>query len=139
MIGIILTSHGKMAEGMLDSAKLFYGNDLKQIEAVSLTSDQSADDFADTLQQSISHVDSGDGVIVLADLFGGTPCNKAISCIQNHIHLISGMNLSLLLEILGTRENAQAFDLESVLQAAKDNMMHVNELFSNIHHEIENI
>lgn len=128
MIGIILTSHGEMAKGMLNSAKLFYGEDIKQIQALSLSITQTPEDYTKELIHTINLVDTGDGVIILADLFGGTPCNKAITCLRKDVDLISGMNLSLLLEILGLRENNE-LHIDEILQTAKDNMMHVNTLF----------
>lgn len=128
MIGIILTSHGEMANGMLNSANLFYGKDLKQIRAITLTAEQTPEEYTAELLQSIDLVNTGEGVIILADIFGGTPCNKAIAFLRKDVKLISGMNLSLLLEILGLRENNE-INIAEILMTAKDNMMYVNELF----------
>lgn len=128
MIGIILISHGEMANGMLHSASLFYGNQLKQIEALTLQANDSVDSFLLRLKDATQLVDKGEGVIILADMFGGTPCNKAISVMSKKVHVISGMNLSLLLELLGRRESGNV-SLDECLQCAKDNMIHVNNAF----------
>lgn len=67
MIGIVLISHGKMADGMLDSCKLFFGEEIPQILSVCLLPENSPEDFDKKIELAISKVDSGDGVLILCD------------------------------------------------------------------------
>ncbi len=103
MKGIVLVSHGDMAKGMAQSATFFYGDDIPQLTWCGLRQDQSPEEFADELKKAVAQVDDGDGVVVLADLFGGTPCNQAILCMNDNTECIAGMNFPMLLELLSDR------------------------------------
>lgn len=76
MVGILLVSHGKMAEGMLDSMKLIMG-DCEQLQAVSLQAGEDFEDFRAKLMKTIRSVNSGDGVLVFVDLYGASPFNAS--------------------------------------------------------------
>ena len=127
MIGIILASHGTIAKGMFESAKMFFGNDIEQFTYVSLDSAQTADELEESLRQSIHEVNKGDGVIVLADLFGGTPCNRAIQCMEGDTHIISGVNFPILLELLGARQYNEV-DMMTLVQTGQQGITYVNGL-----------
>ncbi|MCH1942344.1 PTS sugar transporter subunit IIA [Holdemania massiliensis] len=127
MIGIILVSHGKMAEGIINSATLFFGDKIEQMAAVSLQLEDTPDDFLERLKAQIVQNDTGEGVLILADLLGGTPCNLAATLMNEHIHIISGMNLGLILEVLGLRESGN-LDWNELAETAKNGIMHLNTL-----------
>lgn len=78
MLGVLLVSHGNMAEGMIDSVKMFFGPDLEQIDFLSLKLDMAIDDFKEALTMKLSSLDQGDGVVILTDLLGGTPANQCL-------------------------------------------------------------
>lgn len=103
MKGVILVSHGLLAKGMLDSAHLFLGNDLAQIKACCLSADDSPEDFGAVIKEAIQEVDSGDGVVIFADLFGGTPFNQSLPLLSDKVDLIAGLNFAMLLEYLSKR------------------------------------
>lgn len=124
MKGVILISHGKMAEGMLDSARLFMGDEIPQLEALCLLEGESPDEFREKLEQLIRETDTGDGVIVLADLYGGTPSNQAMAFLSDEFDLIAGANFSLLLQVLTERDN-KTFDVDSLRDAACNAMVNV--------------
>lgn len=106
MKGIILTSHGEMANGMLDTSKLFFG-DQPQLATACIYSGQSPDEFINVLRDKINEVDTGDGVIVMCDILFGTPCNTLARLIgegMTNFDVITGMNLPMLLQLLSVRE-----------------------------------
>lgn len=103
MIGIVLISHGDLARGMAHSATFFMGDSIEQMEYCCLEKDTSPEKFAGELETAIKKADSGDGVVVLADLFGGTPCNQAVLKLSDKVELIAGMNFPVLLELLTAR------------------------------------
>lgn len=125
MIGILLISHGKMAEGMLDSSKLLLGESLERVAALGLTDNMSPEQFDDLLHQKISNVDEGHGVIIMCDLISGTPFNR---CMLNYstnpnIKLITGMNFPMLLELLGMRFNSECInqiDIDKLIEIGKN-------------------
>ena len=116
MIGILVVSHGALAEGMLDAARMFFG-DLPKAAALSLQDDGDADDFCARLAEKISELDDGSGVIILADLFGGTPCNRSARFLSERVRLIAGVNLAMLMETLSARD--EEADIEALAAAGR--------------------
>ena len=84
MIGVLAISHGKMAEGMLDAAHMFFGDDLPGVEALCFMSSDNPEDFDVKLKDAVARVNTGDGVIIFADLMGGTPANRSMYVLGDH-------------------------------------------------------
>lgn len=108
MKGIILTSHGDMAKGLLETSKLFFGEQ-PQMKAFCLQATDNPDDFVEVLKKGIEEVDTGDGVYVFCDMLFGSPCNCMARIVgadldNDKIEVITGMNLAMVLQILATRE-----------------------------------
>ena len=123
MKGIVLTSHGPMAQGILETSKLFFGEQ-SQIKACCLSAEDNPDEFVDVLKEAIKEVDSGDGVIVFCDMLFGSPCNCmariAAEDMENEkLQVITGVNLAMILQILAVRE-AGDVDVEELLKSGHD-------------------
>lgn len=109
MIGILLISHGGMAEGMIDSVELIMGV-VKKVESVSLVAGEDFEAFRIKVYDRIRSLNDGDGVLVLVDLFGASPFNAsnyaALKLQEEKIHarVLAGMNLPMLLETISSRE-----------------------------------
>ena len=128
MVGIVLISHGDMAKGMLNSAGMFFGEaELSQVATVSLYPADSPEDFDVKLTEAIATCDTGDGVIVMADLLGGTPCNRAAYKCSDKVRVITGMNLSMLVEMLGLRLGGD-IDVDSLIRTGQDGIINYNKL-----------
>lgn len=129
MIGIVLVSHGGMAEGMISTAGMLYP-DLSQVKSLTLWPSDSPEDFQAKLEGIIKEVDSGDGVFILADLLGGTPCNRSIYCIGDKVRLITGLSLPLLISLLSQRDGATDMEelARDIMDDAAAGMVDVNEL-----------
>ncbi|WP_195854453.1 PTS sugar transporter subunit IIA [Aerococcus tenax] len=103
MVGLLLISHGRMAEGMIDSLALIGGVD-EHIDHCSLVAGQDFEAFKEDVRQSIKKLDSGQGVLVFVDLYGASPFNATLQIYQEllaentHVRVITGMNLPMLLE-----------------------------------------
>lgn len=107
MFGIILISHGELAAEFLNTCTLIAGVQ-KNIEAVGLYSDESREDMQSKLKAAADRLYTEEGLLILADLYGGTPCNAAIlELLKNYekIKILTGLNLSMLLEAVIHREN----------------------------------
>lgn len=127
MIGIILVSHADMALGMLSSVEMFFDSStLQQITTVSLYSEMNTDEFDELLSMAIEEVDSGDGVVILADLMGGTPCNRAAHMCSAKVRVITGMNLPLLVELITSR-NA-SLKIDALIKGAQSSILDYNKL-----------
>jgi len=138
MFGIILASHGNMAEGMLDSAKLFFGDNIEKIQALCIHAEEDPEKFDDRIKNSIEELDDGCGVLILVDLFGGTPGNRAAVVLRNpkysiNVKVVTGMNFTMLLEVLGTRptlKNIHELDVTSLMETGRDGIKYINELLA---------
>lgn len=119
MQGIIITSHGKMAEGILDTSKLFFGEQ-QQMKAFCLYANDNPDDFVNVLKEGIKEVDSGDGVIVFCDMLFGSPCNCMSRIVaedldNDKIQVVTGVNLAMILQVLALRESGKV-EVDALLQ-----------------------
>ena len=103
MIGMILVSHGHLAEEMKAVLEHIVGKQ-DAVETVGIFSDDDMEQRRAEIQEKIKQVDSGDGVIILTDMFGGTPSNLAISVMeQANIEVIAGVNLPMLIKLAQLR------------------------------------
>ena len=110
MKGIIIASHGNMAQGLLDTTKLFFGEQ-PQIKAFCLQANDNPDDFVEVLKNGIKEVDTGDGVVVFCDMLFGSPCNCMLRVLAEDVNnskldVVTGVNLAMILQILSVRENS---------------------------------
>ena len=129
MVGMILTSHGQMCTGMKDTAKMLLGEDKPQFEAVELYLTDAPEVFNSKLKEAINKVDAGDGVIIFADLFGGTPNNQAATLINDRVKLVAGMNFPMILDMLCAREfkgDISDYDLNDVVEVGKAGIYNVS-------------
>lgn len=106
MIGVILASHGKLADGMMDSCRLFFGREIPNMMSLCLMPEDSPDQYKSELEKAIQKTDTGQGVVVFCDLLFGTPCNCCAGEISSNVKVICGMNLPVVLEFLGMRSAA---------------------------------
>ncbi len=123
MKGIVITSHGPMAQGILETSKLFFGEQ-PQLKACCLFANDNPDEFVDVLKEAVAEVDTGDGVIVFCDMLFGSPCNCMARIIaedmeSDKVQVITGVNLAMILQILSVRE-ANDVDVAELLKAGND-------------------
>ncbi len=135
MIGVLLMSHGKMAEGMLDSCKLFFGDDVANIKALCLKPEDDPEQFDERIKEAIKEIDDGSGVVAMCDLLGGTPSNRSVYCLNDRCQVITGMNFTMLLELLGKRltiDDLSELDVHNLIEIGKKGISNLNELFIQI-------
>lgn len=117
MIGLILVTHGDLADHFVDAMQHVVGPQ----DAVATVCIGPSDDMENRRQEiadAIASVDRGNGVIVLTDLFGGTPSNLAISLLdRGHVEVIAGINLPMLIRLAGARKSMSV--IEAVAAAKK--------------------
>jgi PTS system mannose-specific IIA component len=102
MVGLVVTTHGQLAEALLRTAEGIVGS-LERSEAVSVAADVSMDDARARLGEAVKRVDSGDGVLVLTDMFGGTPSNLALTFLDEKLEVVTGVNLPMILKVASAR------------------------------------
>lgn len=108
MVGIVVASHGRLAQALVDAAFMILGKQ-PQVEAVGLEPGHGLSDMREELERAVERVDTGDGFLIMADLRGGTPCNAGGLLVNRPgFHLVTGANLAMLLEVLLNRHSASA-------------------------------
>ena len=117
MIVLVLVTHGRLASEFIVAMEHVVGPQ-KQIAPICIGPDDDMEERRQQIAEAIRTVDSGDGVIVLTDLFGGTPSNLAISLMKtDKIEVIAGVNLPMLIRLEGARKT---MDVRAAVAAARE-------------------
>jgi len=117
MIGMVLVTHGRLAEEFLAALEHVVGPQ-QQTAAVCIGPDDDMEARRLEILQKVEEVDSGDGVVVLTDMFGGTPSNLAISIMEHAtVEVVAGINLPLLIKLAAARDDG---DLPAAVHAAQE-------------------
>lgn len=112
MIGLVLVTHGRLAVELVSALEHVVGSQ-DNVATVCIGPDDDMEQRRAEIMKSTKDVDDGDGVIVLTDMFGGTPSNLAISIMDNgKIEVIAGVNLPMLIKLASIR------DADTLLEAA---------------------
>lgn len=135
MKGVILTSHGKLAEGLLDTLTLFNGQQ-EQLEALCLLPGDDIARFVSRIKESVDRVNSGEGVIIFCDLLFGSPCNCSSRLLideelKDKVDVITGMNLPMVMEYLACRENGMSS--EDIINVGKEGIQDFVKLYNSTH------
>ena len=117
MIGMVLVTHGQLATGFRAALEHVVGPQ-QQFETVSIGPDDDMEQRRGDILSAVSRVQDGGGVVLLTDMFGGTPSNLAISVMDGgRVEVICGINLPMLIKLASVRESA---DLEHAVGEARD-------------------
>jgi len=117
MIGLVLVTHGRLAEEFVHALVHIVGPQ-EHIESVCIGADDKMDARRVDIANAISKVDRGEGVIILTDMFGGTPSNLAISLMElGRVEVVAGLNLPMLVKLARIRKDA---NLEKAAITAQD-------------------
>lgn len=115
MIGVVVCTHHTLAEALIETVQLIVG-EFPNIESVGAAPADGPEGLLERIGAAIAKVDSGEGVVVLCDMFGGTPSNLSLSFLGDKVEIITGVNLPMLLKIFSHRDGP----LETVANTARD-------------------
>ncbi|MGD9505618.1 MAG: PTS sugar transporter subunit IIA [Syntrophobacteraceae bacterium] len=115
-IGVIVASHCGVADEMLRATELIVGR-LDGFKAISIQPQVPMDDTIRKFQEALKEVDRGKGVLILTDLFGGTPANIGLSFLSPKVEVVFGFNLPMLIKLTSCRTDCT---LEQAAQTAKE-------------------
>jgi PTS system mannose-specific IIA component len=103
MIGLVLVTHGRLADELRSAMEHVVGAQ-RNVATVCIGADDDMEGRRADIQNSIAQVDTGDGVVLLTDMFGGTPSNLAISMMNGkNVEVIAGVNLPMLVKLAKVR------------------------------------
>jgi PTS system mannose-specific IIA component len=104
MVGILIVSHGKLAEALISSVQFLTGN-LERIKGISVWPRDGKEEVKDRIQKAVGEVDDGDGVVILTDVLGGTPTNLSLSVLEDEkVEVVTGVNIPMLLTLSSYRK-----------------------------------
>lgn len=117
MIGMVVVTHGRLAEEFIAAMEHVVGPQTA-LQAISIGPDDDMEQRREDILEAVDRVDEGAGVILLTDMFGGTPSNLAISIMDTtKVEVIAGINLPMLIKLASVRENCT---MEDAVTAAQD-------------------
>ena len=117
MIGLVLVTHGNLAKEFVSAMQHVVGPQ-EQVESVCIGPDDNMETRRNEILEKVKAVDSGQGVVLLTDMFGGTPSNLALSVMdQANVEILAGINLPMLIKIATLRKD---HDLKSAVEGAQD-------------------
>jgi mannose PTS system EIIA component len=118
MIGLVLVTHGALADEFKLAMEHVVGPQ-EYVETIAIGPEDNAESRRDDILAAIDRADSGGGVIILTDMFGGTPSNLAISVMQNrNVEVIAGVNLPMLVKLGRVRADMPIADAVNIAQEA---------------------
>lgn len=134
MIGLLVVTHGNLGKSLLESIAIIAG-EVKCSASVGLYHGDSPIQLKEEILEKVEALDTGKGVIVLVDFYGGTPGNEVMKLLTtNEMKVLSGVNMAMLLEIVVNREFSN--DLEALaktaLQSGKESLQDLNEVYNHL-------
>lgn len=110
MVGLVVATHGRLADELVATAEQIVGK-LPSVATCSIEPGASPEAIRAQLAAAVKSVDQSDGVIVLADLFGGTPCKESLMlCQQRQLEVLAGVNLPMLIKAASLRDTAMSLE-----------------------------
>ena len=124
MIGMILVTHGRLAEELIAALEHVVGPQ-ESIAAVCIGPDDDMEQHRHKIMEQTRETDNGDGVVLLTDMFGGSPSNLAISVMDNvNVEVIAGVNLPMLIKLTSVRDSLPL--AEAVASAQEAGRKYIN-------------
>lgn len=118
MIGILVLTHGELGRQFINTAKQIGINSEESVVALGIDPSDSPDMLRDQVAQNIKKVNNGKGVLILTDLFGGTPTNISLSFLEaGKVEVVTGLNLPMIIKAINSRAG---HDLESLAKLAAE-------------------
>jgi PTS system mannose-specific IIA component len=118
MIGIVIVTHSHLGDALIDAAEFIIGTRPDNMVSVSINLNENVDKLREKIAQGLKKVDQKKGVLILTDMFGGTPSNLSYSFLEEgRVEVISGVNLPILIKALNTQEKIELGEFAESLEA----------------------
>jgi len=134
MIGIVVVTHGQLARELVAAAEMIVGDDIPNATAVSVGWFDAAEEARKAILGAVERVSAGEGVVLLTDMFGGTPSNLALSLLsESRVEVVTGVNLPMLIRLVSIREEEQVGLAQAAQEAVaqgKENIYRASELLA---------
>lgn len=136
MIGILIVTHYQLADELLRALELIVG-ELSHFRAIGLDPAMQPDEMRSRIDKALHEVDGGQGVLVLVDMFGGTPSNLCLSFLEDgRVEVVTGVNLPMLVKVAGVKEAMPVHDLAEVAcESGKQNISVASDILAGTQRE----
>ncbi len=115
-VGVVIVAHYKLGDEFLHALRLIVP-DAPEFQSVSVEPDQSVDTMREAIARALQTAEQGQGVLVLTDMFGGTPSNISLSFLdEHHVEVVTGVNLPMLIKLATLREERPLDDLAAFIK-----------------------
>ena len=134
MIGILIIAHETLGSSLIQCASHMLNTKPKQLVALGVDSQDDPDKLLKEAQTVLKEIDSGDGVLVLSDMYGSTPSNIATKLVGiSNAEGLSGLNLPMLIVALSNRDLPIAYCVEKTINSGRDSIVHFTEIGCVLH------
>ena len=118
MVGVVLVTHPNLGEEFIRSAEMICGK-FPNLVPVSIDTRRAVEELREEIARAVKSVDTGKGVLILTDMFGGTPSNMSLAFLsENRVEVVTGLNLPMLIKISNCREGRSLQDLARMAKEA---------------------
>ena len=129
MVGILIVSHGRLADALISSVQSLVGN-LEKIRGVPIWSKNREEEVKDRIQKKMAEVDDGDGVVILTDILGGTPTNLSLSFLEDEkVEVVTGANIPMLLTLASYRKGKTLREISSLVKESGRRIVLARKIF----------
>jgi len=115
MVGIVIVTHGRLAQELVETTKIIVGKNVDHIVPISVGWNDDMADVQKIIASAIAKVDRGEGVLILTDMFGGTPSNISLSFMSEKVEIITGVNLPMLIKIINVSDRYNLKELSHLI------------------------
>jgi PTS system mannose-specific IIA component len=111
MVGILIVSHGRLAQALISAAQSLVGN-FQKVRGISIWPRDREEEVRDRIQKAITEVNEGEGVVILTDVLGGTPTNLSLPFLEKeNVEVVTGVNMPMLLTLSSYRKGRSLREL----------------------------
>lgn len=127
MIGILIIAHGTLGESLIHCASHVFGTRPQQVRQLGITIHDDPAGILPQAQELVKQLDDGNGVLVLSDMYGATPCNIACRLLEpGKVEVLAGVNLPMLVRALTYRDEPLAVALEKALTGGREGVKNIS-------------
>lgn len=127
MIGLLVVAHGNLGESLIDCATYVLGKRPEHLLSLDLSSESDPERLLARAREQIAQLDEGDGVLVLADIYGATPCNTVCQLvIPGRVEAVAGASVPMLLKAITYRREPLAQLADRVVLGAREGAFHIH-------------
>jgi len=116
MVGILIVSHGRLAEALISSVECLVGK-LQKIRGVSIWPRDKEEEIRGQIQKEMAEVEDGEGVVILTDILGGTPTNLSLPLLEDEkVEVVTGVNMPMLMALLSHRTGRSLREISKLVK-----------------------